>query len=382
MTPDGALTTLAHFAGTNGCSPHGALVQASDGNLYGTTTYGGVAGHGTIFRMTPAGVLTYLGSLYGPASGGYPIGDLTEGPDGWLYGVTQYGYGTIFKVSTNGDFGTVHWFDIPDSYLPSGGLLLSSDGNFYGVTSGGGASYGGSVYRLGRNGTFGVVASFLHWVGNAEHPNGKLLEAPDGGLYGVANSPGDAGAVFRVSKTGELTTVAAFTDSSYGGEMPVGPLARGNDGNLYGACYEGGTGYGPPQPCATTFRVSPEGAVALLFSLSGYGGQYSGAYPYAGLIKGADGNLYGTTDSGGVQGGGNIFRIIMPGNECQLTCPTNISVCNDRGRCGGVVNFGPPVTTNCNGFIITTIPPSGSFFPCRNKHRHVHSGRSRIGPVD
>src|SRR6185369_13941130 len=83
----------------------------------------------------------------------------------------------------------------------------------------------------------------------------------------------------------------------------------------------------------------PCGNLSLVFQL---GIENSGLYPYAGLTKGKDGNLYGTTAFGGSSGGGNVFRIIMPGNECHLTCPTNITVCTDRGECGAVVNFGLP----------------------------------------
>jgi uncharacterized repeat protein (TIGR03803 family) len=312
MTPAGVFSTIAHFDGTNGASPHGALLQATDGNLYGTTFGGGSWSNGVVFRIAPSGVLTKIDEFTWGA--GHALGELVQGADGYLYGVAWKGgdyssEGIIFRVSTNGgDMGYLHLF-YPGSiegYYPSGGLLLASDGNFYGVTGGG---YG-TVYKMTPDGLVSLLASFPAGRDGAAWPNGKLIEAPDGSFYGCADSTTHVGAIFRVTKDGALTTVADFR-VNYVGQYPVGPLAFGNDGDLYGSCYEGGSGNA--YPYGTIFRISPEGAVTLLFSLTGYGGQYSGAYPYAGLVQGWDGNLYGTTDSGGVDGGGNIFRINMPG---------------------------------------------------------------------
>jgi uncharacterized repeat protein (TIGR03803 family) len=162
-----------------------------------------------------------------------------------------------------------------------------------------------------------------------------------------------------------LTTFDRF--NYYVGGDPVGGLVQAGDGYVYGAAYDGGgyPGHG------TVFRLAlgsdcsdhawnPCGNLSLVFRL---GIEYPGLYPYAGLVQGRDGNLYGTTAYGGAHGAGNVFRIIMAGNECTLTYPTNMTVSNDPGQCAAVVDFGPPVTTNCAGYVITANPPSGSFFP-------------------
>lgn len=145
MTPEGTLTTLIAFNGTNGAFPYGALLQASDGNLYGTTL-SGWRGAATVFRIAPGGLLTTVARFIGGLdnlAGASPLGDLVEGPDGKLYGVTQDGgdgnsHGTVFRFSTNGTIENLHFFYGDDGLYPSGGLLLASDGNFYGATAGGG----------------------------------------------------------------------------------------------------------------------------------------------------------------------------------------------------------------------------------------------------
>lgn len=345
LTLSGQLTTLASFDGTNGCWPSGALVQASDGNFYGTTYYGGGADDGTIFRITPEGTLTTLiefGVAHPglPVPGAYPIGDLTEGPDRKLYGVTQAG--TVFRMALDGAFEDLGG----PGGEPSGGLLLASDGNFYGVTSSG----SGTVYRLSPDGSFTNLAEFSGCFHCAEWPNGKMLDAPDGSFFGASDSSDHIGAVFRVTTNGTLTSFYL----GVAGDSPVGPLVLANDGNIYGASTYGGWNYGFGSIFEMTLNGDPR--PLILFE------DVSGRYPYAGLVLGTDGNLYGTTGIAGSRGGGNVFRVILPGNECRLSCPTNITVCNDAGQCGAMVDFGPPVTTNCDGYVITCTPPSGSFF--------------------
>jgi uncharacterized repeat protein (TIGR03803 family) len=304
ISPHGELKTLAHFDGTNGSWPSGALLEVGNGTFYGTTRYR--FGNGNFFRFTETEGIQDLP----PAPGVYPLGDLAMGPDGKLYGVTQgargHVPGTVFVASTNGPIRSLHLFDTDEAFAPSGGLLLASDGFFYGVTAGGGLWGGGTVYRIGTNGDFAVIASFLHWIGNAEGPAGRLCEGPDGGLYGAARD-----AVFRVTKQGDLITLAGVY------EDPVGPLVLASDGNFYGCTSKGGDFYIPPGPCGSVFRMSPDGAVTTVFSFTAYWAPCPGAHPSAGLVQGKDGNLYGTTYDGGVNGGGNVFRLIMPGN-CAL----------------------------------------------------------------
>ncbi len=146
-----AFATLLSFNYTDGAYPYGALVQASDGNLYGTTQAGGAYDHGTIFRMTTSGSLTTLHSFH-YSDGSAPFGALVQGTDGSFYGTTTKGgaggLGTIFQMTPAGVFATLHSFGGGDGATPSGGLVQGTDGAFYGMTAAGGANDDGTVFRL------------------------------------------------------------------------------------------------------------------------------------------------------------------------------------------------------------------------------------------
>src|SRR3954451_16837361 len=148
-----------------GRQPTGGLMKGDDGKFYGTTSAGGTYGYGSIFSMSASGAVTILKQLNYSTDGGYPEGELTKGPDGYLYGVTPGGglnsYGTIFKISTSGDFKVIRSFAIAtDGSNPHGHLTLASDGNFYGMTfGGGGANKSGTIFKLTPSGTFSVIHS-------------------------------------------------------------------------------------------------------------------------------------------------------------------------------------------------------------------------------
>src|SRR5580698_5024977 len=154
-------TSLLSFNNTDGGSPQGSLVQAANGNLYGTTTLGGlnnnqfcIEGCGTVYEITPNGKLTTIYnfcSLSNCTDGYWPQGALILSTDGNLYGVTQnggvdihckvpnqLGCGTVFKITSSGSLTTLHSFDLSDGDNPYTALVRGSDGNFYGVTGYGG----------------------------------------------------------------------------------------------------------------------------------------------------------------------------------------------------------------------------------------------------
>ena len=159
MTVNGMLTTLVNFNGTNGNDPQAGLIRGQDGCFYGTTWGGGQYGDGTIFKLNTKGVLTTLYSFTGQLyDGANPSDELTQGPDGYLYGTTvdggAYGIGVVFQVSTSGTLTTLYSFHydyaLPttDGAQPYGGLIQYNDGYFYGTSKGGGAHGGGTFFRF------------------------------------------------------------------------------------------------------------------------------------------------------------------------------------------------------------------------------------------
>ena len=336
-TPEGELTCLASFFGTNGSHPYAGLVQAADGNFYGVAYTGGNAtnvvpyqgtGYGTVFRVAPGGSLATLYS-FDLTNGACPRGGLVEGPDGCLYGTTRYGglsyndprttsagpggYGTIFKITTNGSFTTLYSFT-PDTAgsTPMVGLLLARDGNFYGPALGGAFGWG-MIYKLTLSGEVSTVASLAQT--NALPHLSPLIEGRDGNLYGVSQIGGafGKGAAYQASTSGLVRTIASFPAAD---GLPWGSLVEGTDGNFYGVRTAGSSpNYG------LIYQLTPAGAFSVVFSFVGL---TNGAGPRAGLIQAKDGNLYGTTEAGGSNPGpegfpgpngngyGTVFRLHIP----------------------------------------------------------------------
>jgi uncharacterized repeat protein (TIGR03803 family) len=298
-----------------GAHPSGGLVQASDGNFYGTTA----AGDGTVFKISAAGVFTNLYAFTGLSDGCYPEGGLVQGSDGNLYGttmeggvgVTYSGYGTVFKISTNGTFTLLREFTGGnDGANPQAGLIQGSDGDFYGTTESGGVYDDGVVFRISASGAFGAQYSFTGGNDGAG-PQAGLVQGNDGYLYGTTYSGGtnDVGAMFKISTNGLFSKLYSFIGGS-DGINPQASLTLGNDGNFYGMTEGGGAnGYG------VVFKVNPSGAFTSLYSFTGGN---DGASPVAGLIQGNDGNFYGTASQGGTNGYGTIFKISATGTFMAL----------------------------------------------------------------
>ncbi|HTY88000.1 MAG TPA: choice-of-anchor tandem repeat GloVer-containing protein [Candidatus Acidoferrum sp.] len=321
------LTTLVSFNQTNGSFPTAGLMQALDGNFYGTTTYGGLSNYGTIFQLTPAGTFTRLISFVN-TNGALPRAGLVQGTDGNFYGTTYNGgsshAGIAFQLATNGTLTTMATFAFATGGYPLAGLVQGQDGNFYGTTAIGGANVGGTAFQLMTNQTLTTLVSFdnstLTFTGGS--PYGTLVQASDGNLYGTTSlggTNGGFGTIFKLTTNGTLTCLHAFTGLSDGGN-PYAGLVQGADGSFYGttgayaSTNQSGTNYG------TVFRLSANGTFTTLVSFA----ITNGADPRAGLVQGMDGNLYGTTSVGGVYsnvlgvGYGTIFKIGTNGGLTML----------------------------------------------------------------
>jgi uncharacterized repeat protein (TIGR03803 family) len=188
-----------------------SLVQGPDGNFYGTTAQGGPRGSGTVFRVTPAGVLTTLVSDQpNPAAG------LVVGSDGLLYGMTSAGggfggFGTVFKMTTNGALTTIGVLNGVNGGNPQSGLVLARDGNFYGTSPEGGTNSIGNVFRVTAAGVVTSLVSFdSSSLGGA--PTAGLTLGADGNLYGVTAFGGAAGlgTIFKITTGGAFTTLYSF----------------------------------------------------------------------------------------------------------------------------------------------------------------------------
>jgi uncharacterized repeat protein (TIGR03803 family) len=316
---------------SSGANPSGGLLQGTDGGFYGTTSQGGTAAAGTIFKIDAAGTLTVLHSFNG-ADGGSPSGGLTQGGDGSFYGTTYSGgayggsgYGTIFKVDAAGTLTTLHRFTYGvDGAYPSDWLVKGTDDSMYGTTSYGGAAGYGTVFKIDATGTLTTFHSFDYGSGGS--PFGGLTQGRDGSFYGTTSSgaPG-FGTIFKINAAGTLTTLHFFNGAD--GVFPSGRLTQGSDGSFYGTTSQGGTvapGYG------TVFKIDVAGTLTTLHSFN----SVDGAQPRGGVFQADDGSFYGITGSGGAAGYGTIFRIDAAGT---LTTLHNFNYTNGGSPSGGII---------------------------------------------
>lgn len=278
------------------------LVEGSDGNFYGTTTHGGPLGSGSVFRVTPSGVLTTLISDQANPAAGLVIGN-----DGLLYGMSgaggPFGWGTFFRMTTGAVLTNFATLNGTDGGNPQFGLTLGGDGNFYGVSAEGGDHSLGAVFRVTPGGTVTRLASFAFDTNGAQ-PSASLTSGPDGELYGITSSGGTVGAgtIFKITTAGALTTLHSFQFTE--GFVHQAALTVGPDGNLYGTSRDGGSA-----DRGSVFRITTNGVYATIASFTGV----NGAVAMSQLTVGADGQLYGTTQLGGAANLGTVFKVATNG---------------------------------------------------------------------
>jgi len=334
-----SLTTLARFNQTNGFEP-ASLILGTDGNFYGTTDLGGNlsacggAGCGTIFKMTPAGVVTTLYSFNGVDGIGPEA--LVQGSDGNFYGgtfcslpqglerpsqparrvrnskslrndsVLCNGPGSVFRISPGGMLVFLHTFSQAEGWGGTGALVQGSDGNFYGAAAGG-ENNKGTIFRITPSGALTLLYTFGGVDGMG--PMGGLVQGTDGNFYGttVGGGANNKGTVFRITPSGALTTLHSFATTD--GAEPNGNLVLASDGNFYGMTYLGGNRCDPEGTCGTVFKIAPDGTLTTVYYFTGP----EGKNPYLGVVQGSDGNFYGTTYWGGNRGVGTVFRLTPAG---------------------------------------------------------------------
>ena len=317
-------TVLHTFTGPpDGNHPIGGLILDAAGNLYGTTSQGGASYRGTVFRLTPAGKETVLYS-FDAGYGEYPNTTLVRDAKGALYGTTFYGgaynKGAVFKLDTKGNETVLYSFrGGADGYWPNA-VIRDAQDNLYGTTDAGGKSacgYGcGTVFKLDKAGRRTTLYRFTGGT-DGMYPSAGLVRDSAGNLYSVTGQGGDlgcnrgigCGTVFKLDTAGRKSVLYIFTGASGDGDYPVG-VVRDKNGTFYGA-----TSWGGNYSCGTVFRLEADGKETVLHGFTGTGGD--GCSPPSGVVLDTSGNIYGTTQSGGVNYG-VVFKLDTAGKETIL----------------------------------------------------------------
>jgi len=311
---DGAgFLVLHHFSGPDGQGPSAPVVEASDGFLYGTTVSGGISNAGTVFKLARDGSqFAVLHQFTGGVDSKNPRGALIEGSDGYLYGTTEFGNsatrGTIFKIDkSGGDYSIIHIFTGGiDGQQPFCKLLKGSDGWLYGTASVGGSGNLGVVFKLLENGGgYAIIRNFTSGT-NGASPIAGVIEASDGWLYGTTQlgaGVSGGGVVFKLDKFGGgYSVIKSFASSGTDLRMPVGELVEAGNGALYGSAPNGGI-----SNKGGIFRLNKDGSdYTVLRHFAGRTGGGDGEQPRMALFRSGD-VLYGASQNGGQFGAGSVF---------------------------------------------------------------------------
>lgn len=358
IAPSGRLTTLYVFCSLFNCGdgavPAGALLQSANGQFYGATYSGGAHGQGTAFAFTPGGGLTTLYSFCTATfcpDGANPTGGLVQAANGDFYGTTENGggaYGEAFKMTPAGALTVLESFGGSNGLGPYAGLIVGGDGNFYGTTGYGGSNTRyGTVFRLTPAGAFTILHSFDSTDG--AYPTSSLVQGTDGNFYGTTSEGGanNVGTVFKMTPAGALTTLHSFDGSD--GWYPYAALIEGTDGNFYGTTYQAGA-----NNAGTIFNITPGGVLTTLHDFD----TSDGAHPYAGLLQDTNGTFYGSTANGGADNFGTLFSLDAGLSPFVKTEPTSGSAGQPVRILGTNLTGSTSVTFNGTAATFAVVSPS------------------------
>ena len=311
----GQETAIHKFpAAPGGSFPFGGVIRDRAGNIYGTAGDGGATNQGALYRLDPAGHETALHSFAGPV-GSVIARDLA----GNLYatGGAGNGLGAIYKVALNGGYTVLYSFTGGEDGTGSSGVNIDAAGNLYGVADGGAAPEG-LVFKLDTNGQFTILHAFTGGTDGGDPDPGVFVD-PKGNIYGAAYAGGAAGlgVVYEVTAAGRYRVLYTFTGEAGGGGAPRAGPVWDSAGNAYGTAAGGGANQG------IVYKISPAGQETVLYTFMGW---TDGGGPMAGVVRDAAGNLYGTTEGGGLGAGpanvgagyGVVYKVDPAGLETVL----------------------------------------------------------------
>jgi uncharacterized repeat protein (TIGR03803 family) len=365
-------TVLYSFAGypTDGAGPAAELLMDASGTLFGTTTFGGnvnltdcdeagYTGCGTVFKLDTNGAETVLHNFNGP-DGANPLSNLILDAKGDLYGTTRFGgitkgcsgCGVVFKLSGRKET-VLHRFCSVGTYctdgaFPQAGLVMDASGALYGTATAGGSVGNGVVFKMvGKEET--VLHSFTGGLDGA-NPSGLLMDAT-GNLYGTDAYGGDinceCGVVFKLTGK-QLRVLHSFKGSPDGAE-PFAGLMMDSEGNLYGTTKDGGI----QGNLGTVFKVSQAGKENVLYRFK----REQNGYNPSGLVRDGQGNLYGTNEEGGLTGAGVVFEITPDGKEKILH-----NFCTGDGLCSdGASPYPSGLIMDAQGNLYGTAAAGGDY---------------------
>ena len=359
ITNTGTYVELYSFGnGSDGAFPYGNVSFDSNGNMYGTTAEGGANNEGIIWKITSAGVYSDIHDFGSGTDGKFPQAGVTIDSSGNLYGTALSGgvngFGMVWEITSTGGYLDVHDFGSgTDGRLPRGNVVLDSSGTLYGTASKGGqyASSGGNLWKL----TSGGVYTALHDFGSGtdgQNPYASVCFDSSGNLYGTTDNGGvnSAGTVWKYSSTGVYTDVHDF-GVGLDGQNPTGSITADSNGNLFGTAGNGGaTGNG------MVWEMSSTGTFSDLYDFQNGTDSQS---PSGNVSFDSFGNMYGTATYGGAYGSGTVWELAYK--------PTTLSLSSSSVMGGtgvvGIVKLEVPATTATtvsltSSSIYVVVPPS------------------------
>jgi uncharacterized repeat protein (TIGR03803 family) len=362
------LTYLADFNGTNGEEPNGPLIQATDGNFYGSaplTTSGG--GAGLVFDVTPSGKLsTFYNFCDDCMVNPYPHSSPVLGSDGNFYGLVGYDF---YQLTADGKYTVLYTFCSDEGCPAADALVLGNDGNFYGASVGGGKYELGDIVKITPTGEVTLLYSLcsLPNCTDGVYGNSPLIQASNGNLYGTTGGGGTlgGGVIYELTPTGTYTVIRNFCDSDNGrcpdGSFPAS-IVQDASGNFLGTTLSGGS-----FNAGTFFEITTKNEYIVLYSFD----RPTLAFPRQ-LMLASDGNFYGIGLTTGRDSGGTLFEMTPAG----VFTPLYTFVCCKTGKSGGYGPNGPLLQGTDGNFYGTT-----SFGPRRDGDGTIFKLSTGLGPL-